>query len=204
MNEAGVFLMNNNEDNIILYNSDEVASHRTGLSGWVDRHGRYWGNDEHMARWSGCTHRECSCGNIYEKAWIKCPKCIEKDKKEKYDSYEEIDWDGETPLYSHKCDEYFFDEESLFEYVDEYQDECDYLSFKDMQLVICKPNYLREIDSEYFCDDLPEDGELDNEMLEAIDKLNEIIKKQPPVSWRPGNKKPKLSSLDESWNCWSL
>ena len=41
---------------IILPESPEAASVQT-VTGWVSRTGRYWGNDERMARYDGSTHR---------------------------------------------------------------------------------------------------------------------------------------------------
>ena len=63
----------------ILYTSDEVAKHVTNIEGWVDRHGRFWGKDEHMARWSGCTHIICpSCGNPTSRNYTICSDCRNK------------------------------------------------------------------------------------------------------------------------------
>ncbi|MGP0838123.1 hypothetical protein [Serratia sp. CY85251] len=50
--------MSKAENKIILMDDAEAASIQT-LTGWVDRHGRYWGNDEQQARWCGATHRKC-------------------------------------------------------------------------------------------------------------------------------------------------
>ena len=44
---------------IILPESPEAASIQT-VTGWVSSNGRYWGNDEHMARYDGSTHRKLS------------------------------------------------------------------------------------------------------------------------------------------------
>ncbi|MNL82122.1 hypothetical protein D3C87_2094230 [compost metagenome] len=46
----------------------------------------------------------------------------------------------------------------------------------------------REIDpSDVFCDDLPEDGEIRDEQLEAaFDLLNEMIRQSKPLSWSEG------------------
>ena len=51
--------MSTNKNAIVMYESDEAASIQT-LTGWVDRHGRYWGENEHQARWCGATHRKCA------------------------------------------------------------------------------------------------------------------------------------------------
>lgn len=43
---------------MILASSPEAASIQT-VTGWVSRGGRFWGDDEHMARYCGSTHRLC-------------------------------------------------------------------------------------------------------------------------------------------------
>ncbi|HAT6800607.1 TPA: hypothetical protein JAN03_00980 [Citrobacter freundii] len=50
--------MNMKTEKIVMMDSDEAASIQT-VTGWVDRHGRFWGGDEHQARWCGATHRKC-------------------------------------------------------------------------------------------------------------------------------------------------
>jgi len=50
--------MNMKTEKVVMMDSDEAASIQT-VTGWVDRQGRFWGSDEHQARWSGATHRKC-------------------------------------------------------------------------------------------------------------------------------------------------
>lgn len=45
----------------ILYDSPEAASVQT-VTGWVSSRGMFCGNDEHMARHHGSTHRVCEKG----------------------------------------------------------------------------------------------------------------------------------------------
>ena len=165
----------------ILNTSDEAAKFVTNLEGWVDRLGRFWGKDERMARWAGCTHIVCpDCGNPTPKGYTICKGCREKKAVERYEAKERKQWDRETPLYSEFADEYFFSEDSLN----------DYLEFGEtkqaLRLVICEPIYLKEIDEDYFCDELPEDGELPENVFSALEELNKIIRGQKPVSWMPG------------------
>ena len=51
----------------IRYDSAEAATYKTGLAGWVSCTGNFWGEDEHMARWTGCTHQSCACGFALER-----------------------------------------------------------------------------------------------------------------------------------------
>jgi hypothetical protein len=46
------------EEKVVMYESSEAASIQT-VTGWVGADGRFWGNDEHMARYCGATHRHC-------------------------------------------------------------------------------------------------------------------------------------------------
>lgn len=165
------------------YNSDEAAKHVTGLEGWVDRQGRFWGDNEHMARWSGATHIPCDgCGKPTRKGFLKCEDCREVKEIERYEAMEKVVWDGKTPLYSEAHDQWFFDEESVLEYLEEYEATMDQL-----RLVTSKPQYLNQLDVDYFVDVLPEDDySLPDDVEGAMEALNKVIRKAGPVSWVPG------------------
>jgi hypothetical protein len=55
-----------------------------------------------------------------------------------------------------------------------------------MPLIICVPNYPRQIDGDYWSDDLPEDGDLPTELEKAVDAFNKVIRNLQPLSWSPG------------------
>ena len=167
----------------VLYSSDNAAKFVTGIEGWVDRQGRFWGKDEHMARYAGCTHIGCKdCGKpIPVRGYTICGECRNKKSIEKYNAMPRMAWDGVTPIYSEAADEYFFGEDGLRDHIEEYG-----CSIESLRLVICEPNCFREIDSDYFCDELPEDGELPDDLTEALNALNEVIRSLPPASWSPG------------------
>ncbi len=81
-------------DNFILNSDDEVARYVTNLSGWVDRHGEYWGVHESQVRYNGCTHVACSkCGAIRDRRGY-CSPCHEARQVEKFNALEKIKWDG--------------------------------------------------------------------------------------------------------------
>ncbi|KGB00537.1 hypothetical protein DR73_495 [Enterobacteriaceae bacterium ATCC 29904] len=44
-------------EKVVMMDSPEAASIQT-LTGWVDRQGRYWGKDEHQARWCGAMQKQ--------------------------------------------------------------------------------------------------------------------------------------------------
>lgn len=94
--------------------------------------------------------------------------------------------DGETPLTVFDDDRFFFSEDALLDYCADLG-----IELASLQLVICEPQYLRELEAdEHFCDDLPE-GEslkdLDRELWDAIEAVNAIIRKRKkPLSWVSG------------------
>ena len=166
----------------ILNTSDEAAKFVTNISGWVDRHGRFFGKEEDMARWSGCTHIVCpDCGNPTPKGYTICKTCREKKAVERYETKERKEWDGETPLYSDFLDKYFFSEDDLSDFMEDCR-----CTATSLRLIICEPVYLRQIDTDYFCDELADDGELPEAVVAALNNLNVAIRDEDPVSWMLG------------------
>jgi hypothetical protein len=174
------------EEKVVLNTSDEAAHLVTGLSGWVSSNGHFWGNDEQMARYDGCTHKVCECGKIMEKYWTKCADCRKKADDERFNSFPKQEWDEETPITLFDGGEYFFDREQLEEWCDEHDTKP-----SELQLVICKPNIAEEIEDDFYCDDLSEDQSLEDaapELAEKIEELNKYIRENKPIlSWSPSN-----------------
>lgn len=163
----------------ILYDSKEAAQQKT-VTGWVSSTGQYWGDNEHMARWSGCTHLKCECGNEHSRSWTICETCREINRCEKFEALEKRVWDGEIPLCLDDGDEYFFDEESLIDYAEENE-----ISISDLQLRICEPIAMQTIDESSLLDDLHEDAELPDKIASMVDALNKEIMSLGPQSWTP-------------------
>lgn len=177
---------------MVLSTSDEAASIKT-VTGWVDRHGRFWGDDERIARYSGCTHVECSeCGKATIKHHTKCDECKAIAQETRWLSFERQPWDGSTPICLWSGDEYFFDSESFYDWcADQGVDP------KTVQLMHCKPNYASQVEEDYWCDDLAEDGELPDDIQTALDVLNAVIRqKKEPLSWSPSKVAVDPESLD--------
>ncbi|MFJ7007636.1 hypothetical protein [Pseudomonas putida] len=170
------------EEKVVMYESPEAASIQT-VTGWVDPSGRFWGKDEHMARYCGSTHRQCANNPAHPihatNGW--CEDCRAESRAEKFDAMPKRVWAGEV-ITEYDGDEYFFDEESLRDHLIDND-----IDPADLKLVFCTPNYPRQIDpNDHFCDDLPEDGEInDDQLLAAFQLLNEMIRKCPPLSWSP-------------------
>lgn len=176
-------------EEMILSTSNEAAQFVTNLSGWVSRSGKFWGNDERIARYDGCTHRFCvDCGTPVEKisGYMQCEKCREKSDRELFESYKKQGWDEETPICLYNGDEYFFCREDLDMYCEEYD-----VKPSSLCLVWCKPIYAREIDDDYYGDDLAQDCDLATvapELYDRIEKLNEYIRDNKIIlSWEPSN-----------------
>lgn len=166
---------------IIMRESDEAAQLKT-VTGWVSSDGFFYGNDERIARYAGSTHHLCECGSVVEKGRIKCDKCHDKDRWEKYKTLESKPWNGEDFLVTWDDDKFFWCDSDLMDYCDEVQVEP-----QDLQLVFAVPVYGRFLDSDYFCDELHEDGELPDSILEAMESFNKVVKEAGPLSWTSGN-----------------
>ena len=170
-------------EKIVMMDSDEAASIQT-LTGWVDRQGRFWGNDEYQARLCGATHRKCK--NKPDEHPVHsthgyCEECHRESRQVKFATFERAVWAGE-PLVIFDSDQYFFDIESLAEYCQENS-----VLPGELQLLICKPNSPPEFDIEQHCEDvLPDGGDcysLPQAVLDAADALNKAIKESEAVSW---------------------
>lgn len=182
-------------DLVVMRDSEEAARLVT-LTGWVSRLGHFYGDDERIARYDGCTHVRCDCGNITEKHWLMCEVCRHKQKLAKYDALPVVEWDGKTPLCTYDDDEYFFDEDSVYDYCDEHG-----CKVEDLLLVLCEPVYAREISADgCYEDDIPPDMTLEDvapELAYAFDKLNEFIRNyKKPLSWVAGEKRVVLEERE--------
>lgn len=181
-----------NDFKIIHYDSDEAAKIVT-LTGWLSSDGRFWGQDEHMARYSGCTHQKCDCGNITERGRTKCDDCSNKLHIERYNKKPFKEWDSQQFVYCEHYDKYFFNKGDLDDFIEEEE-----IDAQSLMLVICDPQNFGELNNDYWEDVLPEngDGELPKLLQEAVDNLNKIINTLSPASWIPGKYrteyKPKI------------
>jgi hypothetical protein len=170
------------DDKMILIDSDEAAK-LAKVTGWVSRDGRFFGNDERLARMAGCTHTYCeACKKVIPKGgWTLCPECRESQAVERYNALPRVEWDEETPLYSDAADEYFFTVDELEYHMEEHK-----CTVRSLRLIVCEANQFQEVSIDHFCDELPEDGDLTAELVEALEELNKVIRRQPPASWTPG------------------
>lgn len=173
------------EKDVVLNTADEAAKLMT-VTGWVSRHGRFYGQDERTARYDGCTHVVCECGKPTEKSWTHCAECREKRSHERWLALPLVEWDGITPLCLHDDDQYFFDVDSIHEHAEEHE-----IPVSSLRLVVCEPNLAREVDPDYWTDELVEDGELPDWLEKALELLNRTIRinRGDPLSWSAGKQR---------------
>lgn len=173
-------------EKIIMFDSPEAAQFRTDIKGWVSRGGRFFGDGpsaEADARYHSCTHRPCrECGAPTIKRYIKCDACRELADIARYQAMPRAEWDGKAMLYSEATDRYYNDLDEVDDHLDEMEERC---TLADLRLVICEPNYVMQLSEDLFLDDLPEEGDLPNEVYEAIEAFNTAVA-GIVLSWYPG------------------
>lgn len=177
----------------IMFDSPEAASLQQ-VTGWVSYTGRFFGKDERLARYDGCTHKLCEeCGkNEHRRNWTCCDECRAKHQEQRYNAMPFAEWtDG--MVYSQTLDQFFNDEQELREHLADNED----MRADALRLVICEPEYAPIIDiDEMWCDYLPEDMYLSDvapELADAIAKVNDILtEKKPILSWRPGTYRTEI------------
>jgi hypothetical protein len=169
----------------------EESATKTNRDLWVSANGNYF-FDEHLAKMDGCTHRKCQCGNYYKhKYYTLCEDCLQKAKDERFNAYPIAEWDGVTPVCIYDSDTYFFYEEDIEEYCDEYE-----LNIDELQLVLCEPSYARPIDLyDINYDELPDDDsyEFPEYINNMVKELNDALSKLEPLSWFPGKTRVKIN-----------
>ena len=177
-----------NDQKIVMQDSDEAAQYRTDIKGWVSRTGLYCGDGDHgelLARYNGCTHRKCEkCDSSVEKNSY-CRQCRSDKARADFLAMPYAEWDGVAMLYSNVRDQYYSTPEDAEDALEEGE------TLLDLELIICKPNYARQIDDDYFCDDLPEDGDLPVEVEAAMKSFNAQVK-GVILSWYPGKTRFQL------------
>jgi hypothetical protein len=168
---------------VIPFDSDQAAQRKT-VEGWVARDGYFYAEDERTARYAGCTHVECAdCKTLIPKSATVCDPCTVTRRNNAFAALDKKPWDNETPLVIFDTDIYFFDSHSIVRYCKQ-----NTLSPNQLQLVFCVPVYGSELDiHDMLAAELPEDGEVPDEIQEAANKLNQAIKAAGPLCWMEGN-----------------
>ena len=178
---------------IIPYDSPEAAVYESHtLTGWWSRSGnklRFWKDDEHIARYDGCTHRRCACGELINKmsAYTICRNCQDIEKRKRYDALERRKYAGE-PLADYDNDHYYWSWDDVLEAA------ADGNLTADTMIVFAEPVEGRHFDvGEFLSDDLPEEGEVPEAIIEAAEALNKAIGDAGTLSWLPGAIVPTIT-----------
>lgn len=168
------------KDKIIMYDSPEAGRFVTVQVWEVDNpNGKIYTHQEHTARWNNCTHMKCDCGGIRPKSYTICENCIAKKKRERYNALPFEEWDLIKPVVDWDGDEYFFDIDTLNDYM--YDNE-----IEEIELLVCEPIHYRTIDSGTVADDSYDEWEPTKDLEDKIEEFNKFLKTLPPHSWRPG------------------
>ena len=170
------------QEEVVMIDDPQTATLVT-VTGWRSRVGRFYGDNEHAARWGGCTHVKCrACGEPTLKCYTACQPCRDKAAKAKYDAMPTAEWDGVAMLYSDSRDEYFSSLDEVCDSLGKGQ------SIASLRLRICEPEYARPIDCSNWHDQLPDDDGCDapDWLEDAIEQFNAAISGHPPLSWSPG------------------
>lgn len=178
----------------VHYSSPEAAK-LTTVEGWLSADGTFWPSSradaEHMARYCGSTHQKCrDCDTDVPRGSVRCDACAERQADERYAGLERKPWEGKSYVAIFDGDTYFDDFDSLCWHVADNPGCLD-----SLQLVHCTPNYASQVDAaDHFSDDLPEDGDVPDELDKAVDALNAVIHKHGPLSWSPSKVAVELSA----------
>jgi hypothetical protein len=175
------------KDLVVMRSAPEAATFRTDIYGWVSRGGIFYGDNEDIARYAGCTHVECNrCGKPVEKRWLACDGCRDLADIEQFEKRDRKDWDGIAMLYSQRTDEYYSDFDAI---LDAMSDDDETITLADMRLMVCEPCMPLPLNSDFFEDCFAEDhdeSDLPKEIWDAMDAFNAVLGAMTPLSWSPG------------------
>jgi hypothetical protein len=160
---------------------------------------RIWGrNDKHMASWCCCTHVVCECGKEHSKSYTRCDDCRNQIGRDKWYAKPEVQWNGEWPLALADDDTYFWDSDSLLEYLDDmlYPDVEEAIAA--LRLTSCHQQKPERFDVNEYCSDLlAEDAEVPN--ADSIsDRINLILDEIGTVSWMADSVRLNVRQVLES------
>lgn len=161
--------------------------------------GRFFGSDERQARYCCSGSRICEdCGKECHKHFTVCNSCDRIRREKKWFEKPVVSWDGEFPITLWDSDEFFFDLESLQDYIyelelDEGETLIDYVN--NMRFTSCKPTKPRDFDlSSLFEDCLGDDQDPpENDELEKA--VNDWVKSLIPVSYNMTGQRLDVSQV---------
>jgi len=166
----------------ILPESGEAAKYVEDIKGWVSRNGVFFGTNEEAARNNGCTHRKChDCGAIIDKKYFRCDNCAFTEKIKRYGKLKEMEWDQSLPAYSIQLGMFFNDKDEVKDFLLKTK-----LGFDNLLLVVCVPTQLSYLDVDRWYDEMPDDTDVPDELVEAVEAFNETIDEIGAIGYEPG------------------
>jgi len=181
------------EEKLILNTDKDIVEAVMVLRWRTDKDNRVFDTEEY-ARNYVATHKKCDtedCEAIVKIGWRRCDNCTHYSYREMYNKLTYKEWDGESLLS-------LFDNDVFFSDIDEIHDYCEEndVNPSDLMLIICEPIALRNVELDYWEDDVPEncDGlaSYRPELAKKIQELNDWIDSQPPLSWSEGRFRTKI------------
>lgn len=163
---------------LVMYDSPEAARPLTreellSFEGrvWMSRKGRVFIGDgaQHLARYDGSTHAKCKdCGATVRYFVIRCDSCVDASRRADYAQLPRHPWPDHGHVYDQHTGEWFHNPEGFLQ---DYQGE----DFADAMLFAGEPVFAHPIEEDLWADDLPEDGEMPEELLAIIREANKKI-----------------------------
>lgn len=151
----------------------------------INGHQKRYFLSEESYRLEIATHEKCNvCDNI-KKVRSYCEFCSSIREKESYDKRPFLEWDYITPVIIHNSDQYFWNSDEIDEYLDQNE-----INPSELKLVICSPNYVRQIDEDYWADEMPENyddlSDFNKDFVAKLKEFNSYISTLKPLSWSSG------------------
>jgi hypothetical protein len=168
---------------------EDNAERRTDLVGWCCKAcGRYWGADEHMARWCCATDLPCDIegcdGRARKHGFTTCDACRRRKDDERWAAVEKVAWDGVTPLCEWDGDRFFFDDGAVADYVADRL--ADGVAIEEIHLVLCERDTPRSFDmADFQSDYLAREWDCGRHFDEIDKVVNDWIAAHMPPMWIP-------------------
>lgn len=190
------------EEKIILYDSPEAARLLTPedlvkTPVWVARDPYNFRDDiyttnEHRARYAGCTHRTCpETGEIFEKGYSNGPTVRARRERERYEALRQVEVTPDTMFSFYDGEKIYDDEDELFEALVNRESE------GIGMVTVAMPVEFRELTTEYWDDEIPEDCYLDSPKIDnLIRQLNLAIAAENPAYYALCEARPTDEFLD--------
>lgn len=172
---------------------EQAAERQTGIEGWCCKtcH-RFWGDDEHMARWCCAKDLPCECGKRIIGSWTKCQTCRDAADDAKWLARPEAAWDGSFPLAIWDDDKFFWEVDELWDWLADH-DDADFDPL-DLKWTTAVPSKIRTVElADIVSDYLDEDDQTDFSEIDKI--INDWIAANVTTLYHATGKRISRASL---------